>query len=1145
MQSQYRCLALTMSMWVVLAVLSAREVFPQITAGAVRGMVSDTSGAALPAVEVVGTHLATNLSFSTNTTEAGSYVLGNLPVGEYRISAQKVGFKQVIQERVYVVTATTTSLDFRMEVGELAQQITVEESVAPLIQTDNAEVSSVLDNRTVMDLPLSLGGASQTAASGRRQAENFVFLTPGVTGDQFSKSFNGSTDLSQGVIIEGLPHNVPVTPGFIAQTSPPFEALEEFKVSSTLYPAEAGRGFGVTNYTLKSGTNNYHGNVFWFLRNDKFDARGFFNPVKPIVRQNDYGFTVGGPIIKGKTFFFGAWNGFKLRGGSPIRGFVTVPTEAFRRGDFSQLVDPGTGQLIQIYDPATTRPDGSGGFTRDPFLGNIIPTNRISPIARKVFDFLPPPDLPGIVNNFVNRSNIPVNDDVITWKLDHSFNPSHKVSYSHWWAYQNADYLYGGPLGKTEMTLGYPSPVAGGGLRVNYDWVVSPRVLNHFAVGYSQSNPRRGLDARKGNQILQIPGIPADIPGFPAFLIPGIPKLGNAGEQPNDPSKSEDYLFSDSVSIARGKHQFKFGGEYWYEKYSNFGGTQGGGLGGTLSFSNLETSLPNSPSFGQLGSGTASFLLGQVDSAQRLVGAKLRTINLQYLALFVEDKLQLAPRLTLSLGLRWELPKPYRDNDPGRMSMVDLIAPNPGAGGRPGAYVFGTDLVVPPLDKREFAPRLGLSYQLNPKTVLRTGFGIIYSQTNAHGLGSYQFGNAFEAGFSDIFSVSSLNSGITPAFILDQGFPPFTGQLPYRDPALKNGQVGDYMSGSGGKQAYQSAWQLSIQRELPKSIFLDIAYVGNKGTHLPANLENFNQVPSRYLSLGALLNQPIGSPAAQAAGISAPYPGFTGTVAQALRPFPQYASINNAVQPIGNSSYHSMQLKLQKRFSGGLSYLVSYTLSKTLTDTSLGGYSVFNAGARDTANRSLEKALAGNDRTRNLVTSWIYELPGKQLTGVRGKVAKGWQVGIVTRYTSGVPLSISGGGPLPIFGGGNRPNRVPGVSARSAVSGGSFDPARDVYLNAQAFQQPAPFTFGTGASIEPDLRGFTFRNEDLSIIKRTYISNVSEVFNVEFRAELFNVFNRTIFSNPATNVNSPTTFGIVGGQANLPRNIQFGIKINF
>ena len=409
------------------------------------------------------------------------------------------------------------------------------------------------------------------------------------------------------------------------------------------------------------------------------------------------------------------------------------------------------------------------------------------------------------------------------------------------------------------------------------------------------------------------------------------------------------------------------------------------------------------------------------------------------------------------------------------------------------------------------------------------------------------FGNNYQTGYAVTSRPQSLDQGVTPAFRLDEGFPAYTGpQLPNLDPGIAIGGIADYISPDSGRSAYTSNWTLSIQRELPARFFLDVGYVGVKGTRLPSNLEEINQVPSRYLSLGALLQAPINSPQAIAAGFQLPFPGFSGTVAQSLRPFPQYTELAVHINPIGNHTYHALQTKVQKRLSSGLGLLVSYTLSKIISDTNANSWSGNELRSLNTENRRLEKAISPIDRTHNLITNWIYELPvARDAKGVAGKFLSGWGTGVTTTYTSGAPLRIAGGPPLPIFSGvANRPSRVVGVSRRTDVSAGAFDPARDLYLNIGAFRQPAAFTFGDVGRVEPDLRGFSLWNEDVAI-KRTYIRSISEQFNVEFRAEFFNIFNRTVFSDPATNINTPASFGRVSGQRNEPRNIQFMLRISF
>jgi hypothetical protein len=1134
-----------------LSTLTEKIALAQAGTGSIRGLVTDATGAIVPDVEIEATNVGTQLKFSTTTTGAGVYTLSSLPIGLYTVVFKHTGFKQSIQENVDISTASTTTLNITLAVGEVGQSVTVAEAVAPLLQTDNAEVATVVDNHTVMDLPLQVSSGTP----GRRQIENFIFLTPGVTGDFFVKTYNGSTNLSNMAMVDGIAWTNAEVPGRFFEGTPPFESVQEFKVASTLHPPEVGRAFGVTNYTLKSGTNQFHGNAYEFHREAAFDARGFFQTSKPHVTQNEFGGTTGGPIFKDKTFFFATYSGFRLAQGGGASQLITLPPLDFRHGDFSRLL----GEGIKIYDPTTTRLAPGGGYIRDPFPGNIIPADRISAVAKRYIDLMPNPDNDSLIGNTVSTGGGGLSgDNRFAVKVDHNIANNHKVSFSMWRSFANI----GGSVG----SFGPNSPLDDGtaptsgyvfGYRASYDWVVNPALLNHFGWGYSgTAGTGRGVCPTQGNQQLQVPGIPLDAPCIPAMTMAPYGgtrnKFGNADEV-GDARWDQTNAFTDTVSWTKGKHQMKFGGEYWHQTYRQVSTLTSGGVGGDAFFDRRSTDDPSSPTFGSAGDAFASFFLGQVGSSQRFICGPSaepcsRTKKFPYFAFHFNDTIQLTPKLTLSAGIRYDLPLPFRDEDSNRLSAINLTTPNPAAGGRPGAYVFGNSAIVPPADKKEFGPRLSLAYQLNQKTVIRAGYGIIYAQTNAMAQGGLQFGNDFQQGFSYAQNLANTTTYVNPVWLLDGGYPAGPASLPQQDAGSSVGGTADYYAASGAKQSYVESWQLSFERELPYQNFIDVAYVGSASKRLPAALENsLNQVPFQYLSLGGVLNEPFDSPDGVAAGIVAPYPGFSGTVAQALRPYPQYVAINHPFQPIGFSTYNSLQVRLQKRFSQGVSYIVSYTLQKTITNTSNQAYAAFNSGALDTAQRGLEKSLSVLDRTNLLVASFVYELPGRKLTGAAGKVLGGWELSGVARYYSGVPLSIGGGGPIPLFAGGNRPSPVLGVDPRTSVTVGEFKPGGadqggTPYLNINAWSQPPAYTLGTGPRNEPNLRGFPLYNEDFAIIKRTYIR---ELMNLEFRAEFFNIFNRAIFTDPGTNTLDPLSFGYSFGQANTARTIQFGMKFNF
>ena len=1138
---------------VVLFCILAPIAFGQGNLGGVTGVVLDSSGAGVPEARLTLTSIQTNSSHTALTDAAGAYTFRGIPPGTYRLETEKEGFKKYVQENVAVLTATVTTLDLNMSLGAVSESVTVS-SASVALQTTTPEVSTVLERRAILDLPIQVGGSgATTAASGRRQPENFIFLTPGVSGIPWSKNINGSPDFSQEVLYDGISGQLAVTPGFLAQTSPPYEAVEEFKVQNSLFPAEYGRGFGVINFTLRSGTNQYHGGLFEFFRNDKLDSRPFFAAARPRVRFNEFGGSFGGPVwipklYRGtdKTFFNFNYTG--LRNQPAANGtLISLPTDAFKRGDFSEYRD-GAGAVIPIFDPANTGPDGS----RMPFPGNVIPPNRISSVAKNVMPLIPAADYSGYFNNYLNRTANPVKDRTWSLKGDHIFSDKQRISASMWSTYTDTPSY--SPLGpSTPIGFWGFNPVNGFALRGAYDYNISPTILHHFAIGYTASNPIRQRDERKGNEIYQIPGIPLDSTGFPLLNVTntyGSLALGNSDQQPNDPSQNRNTSFIDNLTWIKGRHQLKFGVDFRFFQYDNFAGTVNGGLSGAFQFSPLSTANLSSPNSASQGNGWASLLLGQVFSAQRLIPAPLRRMRGEYYAWYVEDVFKVNRKFTVTLGLRHEIPTVIREAD-SRQSVLNLSTPNPGAGGRLGALQFlqpGDQLT--PNYYRAFSPRLGIAYSVNEKTVIRAGFGMFYSPTNATSVGRQS--GLFSTGFSFTQNFPQLTSGRVPALNLDNGVPTFTGTLPNTDPTLANGNVVEFMNPGAGKPGYMSSWTLNVQRELPGQFLLDLGYVGQRGVALPSGLENLNQVDLKYLSLGNTLNADINSDAARAAGITPPYPGFTGSVSQALRPYPQFTDIRNLYQPIGWSTYHAMQMRLQRRYSMGLTFLAAYTISKAIV--SGGGYTGLGddaAGSRplDTNNRLIEKRLAGFDTPQNLVLSWGYEMPfgkGKKFLGHAGTAANllvgGWQINAIQRYVSGTPVGVSGGGVIPLSNGGNRPSRVLGVPARTNVSGSDFDPARDRYLDPNAFVQPAAFTLGNAPPVLADVRTFSFLNEDFSVLKDFPFY---EAHRIQFRAEFFNIFNRVVFAGPSGNLNAPATFGRISGQANAPRNIQLGLKYIF
>jgi len=822
-----------------------------------------------------------------------------------------------------------------------------------------------------------------------------------------------------------------------------------------------------------------------------------------------------------------------------------------KQGDFSDWLDPaktGAGIPIVIYDPQTTRSDVQGGFVRDPFPVNIIPANRISVFAGRVIPLILDPDSAGFTNNLVSRSKEPVDDWDWSVKIDHTFSARHKLNYS-MWIQKDDRFIYGDVPGTLDH--GQINDEVGRGVRLNYDFFIRPNLINHLGLGYGRRRsdffPPASVD--KTNDYFQIPAIGtfATANATPNFNIGDITSLGT--QWATTLERGNTYNLVDNVTWIRGRHSVKTGLDFRKYQYNTWYPQFGQGI---FNFDNRLTSQPNSPDFGILGQAFASFLLGQVQSFNQDREMSRRGFHNDYYSAFVQDDFKITPRLSMSYGVRFEVPLPLSEQYD-RLSALDLSLPNPGAGGRPGALAFA-GFGPGHTGKKRFAdthydwsPRIGLAYQVNEKTVVRAGYGIFHSQTNGNAADGYIVG-AVGTGYQYQPFSQSPDNGVHPAFLLDNGPVILPVQLPTLDPTLANNSSADYIDSQSGKTAYVNSWNLSLQRELPGKILLDAAYVGQHGVNLVGSLSNLNQVPSHYLSLGPLLTADITDPAAAAAGIFAPYAGFTGSVAQALRPYPQFSNIGIYAEPTASNRYHSFQLKVQKRFSDGLSFLVSYTASKNITNAeSNSGFSYTSPRPPDTEQRHLEWAVATNDIPQNLVTSFVYELPvgpGKRFVnkgGAVGKILGGWQIAGIARYYSGTPLRIRGGAPLPLFGGSQRPNRVPGVDIRTAVSRSNFDPAKDVWLNVDAFEKPAAYTIGNVGPRLPNVRGFPGYNEDFTIFK---FIPFTEQMKLEFRAEMYNVFNRVNFGGIGQNINNTSSFGTVSGVAD-PRHIQFMLKFHF
>jgi Carboxypeptidase regulatory-like domain len=1180
---------------VLLLACSFPTVLGQSNEGSISGNVVDTSGAVVADAKISAKNVASGTMYETVSSSSGSYRLANLNVGTYDVTVNIGGFKTAVLSGVVVQVGTVSSLDITLQIGAVTETVTVDAD-APTVQSETADIGTVVTSKQVLDLPLALGSVVQAM----RSPEAFVFLTPGTVGPgtasgnggTFESKISGGQNYSTEVLLDGASTYRSENGSSFDETAPSVDALGEFRVTTSTMPPEMGRTTGgIESFTTKSGTNDIHGSAYDIFRNEAMDANTFFNNNKglprPLDRQNDYGLTLGGPVWipkvyngKNKSFFFFAWEQYRQNQGGVSN--ITVPTTAQRAGDFSATlntanvlgINPCDGTPIfegQVFDPATTQTVG-GLQCRTAFPGNIVPQDRWSTVAQNILAFYPEPQNSNAFNNFAFPFSFPILDTTTTFRFDHNLSTRHKLYFT----YSSRDNA------RTSTTPIFDNPAGQGRfqdffthyIRVGWDFTLSPTKLNHLNLGYNRTNSLNvGAGVKVGGNLaaaLGISGTAGDqTPGTP-FPTIGVFEgpLTQIGDDVYGDAIDNGYRINDTFEWVKGKHDFKFGVDYRFQLYSplGFGRTTG------QYFFQRQQTAATPLTAGLSGNAIASFLLGDVHDSNLDDYASQPRYFSDYFAVFFQDSFKLKPTLTINLGLRWDIDRPRRETH-GNTSNIDLNAPNPGADGFPGALVIAgvgsgrTGNVDERWAKtwfKDFGPRIGFAWtpaRFNNKLVVRGGYGIFYGA-----LLYADFGGFNRAGFTANPAFNTPD-GFSPAFQIDSGFPAYPAP-PNLDPAQLNFQGPQYVDPSYGRPPMINNWSLEVQHELATDLILDVAYVAQRSTHLRTNFDAQNSLNPQFFSLGSLLNQQVGSPQAQAAGIQLPFPSFPTdrTVAQSLVPLPQYLGFNTdgALENLGQSSYNSLQASLQRRFRNGLNLMVSYTFSKTLTDAdaALPFFATLHGGgsAQNPFDKKGEKAISNQDIPHILVLSYLYELPighGKRFvntTGWKDKAIGGWQIGGVQRYQSGQPLSFCCATGVPAFSGAIRFNRVAGESLQSSqFKSGSFNPVTDPLFNAAAFSDPndpariqagGAYAFGDMARTTGEVRMFKFLSEDFSLIKKT---SFNERVALSFQASIIDAFNRHIFNRPPDLNPRDPSFSVLDTNNTVlgPRKIQLELKLLF
>jgi len=1190
---------------ILIAFLVSSLLTAQSGRGTINGLVSDISGAVVPGAEVVITEKDTGVRSTFVTTETGVFRAPYLPPGTYRVSVSLPGFKTAIADNVILLLAQTLQVDLVLEVGEIAEVITIS-STGPLLEASSAEIGVNANQREVHAWPILV-------SDGTRQLQDFIFRAmPGTQGNGFAGSINGGQAYSHEILIDGITlGRFDLNGGSNAEFTPTMDAVSEFKLQTGALSSQYGATqTALTNFGMRSGNNDLHGTAFWLHQNRALNANSWEGNRRGYEKEpfslHNFGASAGGPIVKDRTHFFVSYEGNRYENWTLAGDPEDLPIRDFKQGDFSALLDSAftlddrSGQQVtdkdgnpsfdalgrpvifgQIYDPGTSRQLDDGTWIRDPFPNNRISPERFSSVTTRILTG--GHDVPDALEHKL-RYNYPavsgccpkLTINNFSVKIDHVLTESHKLAGSVIYNDRSRD-RFGG--GTPQIHIDFPGPASAGFqvqatpghiVRLSEDWTLSAALLNHFALGYNRfmnkGGPFSWLEQVAGEvDWKEELGLQNDQDGqmFPvaSFAAQQL-VLGSfydhfgvdlAGASPNG-----SWVVADDLSWLKGNHSLRFGFEFRHY-YDNGAAEQDNG---SYTFHSENTAQPGF--MNQTGFSYASYLLGEVNRSTMSISRASPAERAKMWAFYVQDDWKARPSLTVNLGFRWDIPTPMWEKY-GRQSSLNPFLPNPGADGFLGAL----DFLASKNDRwadtyyRQFAPRIGFAWSPRLNLVVRGGYGINFAPPIRDGWSA-----GYTAGFNGSNPVNPHQGKFweDTAYNWDEMYPKFEYELPNTNPAQRNGSwIAWYLGADNNnwgydisKQPYVQNWNLGVQFDAGWETRIEANYVGNKGTRLnePIYTWSLNQADPSLLELGDTLVEQI----RDHPEIPKPYPSFPdwNYVGQAFQPFPQYLYVGTQRLNNGWSSYHALQLTATKRSNFGLSFLSSYTWSKTLGTGDTAGPGVYTDYGQDFYNRKTDYGISAYHYPHDLKLTWIYDLPfGPQgnwaTSGPESKILGGWQLAAIMRYRSGAPLRVttSGYNLYAIFNPGIRPDVLLDGYDNQTVARGELDPIFGTqYLNPAAFGNPpktnnnVPLRFGTAPRWLPHTRGFALLQEDLSLIKRTDLG-FREGANLEIRFDLSNLFNRTQWSNPNINVAS-ANFGKVLSKGGItPRTIQAGLRINW
>jgi hypothetical protein len=1097
--------------------LTAAPSEAQVTAGTIAGSVKDEQGAAVPGATVTITEVNKG-TVGTYTTDAdGTFQVPFLIPGTYDVAIELTGFRKYTHRGVVLQVNQRARVDATLAVGGLTDATEVV-GLAPLTRTDSAELGEVIEERAVRELPLN----------GRNFAQ-LVYLVPGVTPGQAGENLSGASTFNprgasnfnalgsqantNAWLVDGIDNNEYTFNTVIVQ--PTVESVREFKVLTGTFSAEFGRGAGVVSVSTKSGQNAWHGTAFEYLRNEKFDAKNFFalpTAAKAPLDRHQFGASLSGPLIKNKTFFFVDYAGQKEERGQVFVN--TVPTAATRAGDFSNYRDRN-GNLIVIYDPLTTRPNPSGsGVVRDPFPGNIIPTNRLDPVGRNVAGIYPLPNGPGNFDNYTSTVNRSVRDHSFTSRIDHR--AGNKDNFFARFSYEK--YKLDAPQGQAACCLPTPDDAAAAfdlgpfvagiqntrlttmGGAASWTHLFGPTVVNEMRVGFAKTNPET-LQSDYGHQSstsLGIQGINVSdyTTGLPNLNIQDITGIsGGPAFLPVNP-KQLHYQVEETLSWVRGKHSFKTGYRFLLRKPTPFTHTN------TRSSISVNRNLTNNPQTNSQGSGISTLLLGYTTGGQRGFLLDFYDFTNSEHSAFVQDDWKASERLTINAGLRYEVYVPDTEAQD-RLPNYDPVALE---------LVYAGENADKHANKQtqwgNFAPRIGAAYDVtgDAKNVLRAGYGRSFFPV------PYSAGNLLDQNVPDSisqnYSVETNPLDFSPSRVprLSNPFPTIVPVKPRGTAELNAANPIVFGHAFSNETPHMDTWQLSYERQLTNTLMAEVAYAGSKGSNL-IWVGNINEVqPGPGTQASRRLIQPLSN---------------VVTV--------NYFDTNN------RSIYHGLQVKVNQRFARGLQYLASYTFGKSLDyagSPASGGGAV--GGPQSVTLFEQSKGPSGFDVKHRFVLSWIWALPfgadhALASSGFLKPILQDWQFGGI--------VTLSTGRPFTVFLNTGVNNGAPSWPDRIG-DGRLENPSVDLWFDPTAFVAPAPNHYGTSG------RGVLYapgtETVDVTLSRTFPVSR----FRVQFRADAFNLFNTPQFGFPNQNIGSPTV-GRITTTIGDNRSMQFALKLDF